>query len=296
MSKTASQQKATQHHLSLYRANRNRRIISRTTIYLLAIPILVIQLFPVLWALLTSLMTPLETTSVPAALFPAHPTLDSYVEAFQGEIGSYYLNSIIVALSAMVLTMLMATPAAYTFARLNFRFKTGIFLLVIIFSLLPHLIEVIPVYQILMNLELLNTLQGLILPYTVYGLPMAILILVAFFQDTPHELEEAGRVDGLSRFGTFLRIVLPVVLPGLFATATIVFVNNWNEYLFALLFTGPDSYTLPIGIVNVSQTEFTLNFGVLSAATILSIIPLVTFILLLERRIVAGLTSGALKG
>ncbi len=103
-------------------------------------------------------------------------------------------------------------------------------------------------------------------------------------------------MDGLSRFGTFLRIVLPLTIPGLLATTIIVFVGDWNEYLFALNYTSSNTYTLPVGIVNISQTEFTTNFGVLSAATILSIVPLVILILLLERRIISGLTAGALKG
>jgi multiple sugar transport system permease protein len=241
-------------------------------------------------------MTPQETTTTPVTLLPAHPTLQSYLSALQGDIGHYYVNSIIVGVVSTAITMVLATLAAYAFARLRFRFKTIILLFVLFFSLFPPLVQVIPVYQILLKLHLLNTLSGLILPYSVFGLPVAVLVLTAFFQDVPIELEEAGIVDGLSRFGTFLRIVLPVTVPGLFATAIIVFVGDWNEYLFALNYTSSNTYTLPIGIVNISQTEFTTNFGILSAATVLSVVPLVVLILLLERRVVSGLTAGALKG
>ncbi len=272
------------------------RNLLHSLVYVVSALILLIQFFPLLWSLLTSLMTSQETTSVPATLLPARPGLTSYTQALSGDIGHYYVNSIIVSLSSTLITMLLATLAAYAFARLRFRFKTPLLLFVLFFSLFPPLVQVIPVYQILQALHLLNTLGGLILPYSVFGLPLAVLILMAFFQDVPIELEEAAIVDGLSRFGSFLRIILPITLPGLFTTAIIVFVGDWNEYLFALNYTSSNTYTLPVGIVNISQTEFTTNFGVLSAATILSVVPLVILILLLERRIVSGLTAGALKG
>jgi multiple sugar transport system permease protein len=283
-------------HLAASRRGQARKITTRTVIYLVSLVILIIQFFPLIWALLTSLMTPQETTTTPATLVPAHPTLQSYISALQGDIGHYYVNSVVVSVVSTAITMVLATLAAYAFARLHFRYKTLILLFVLFFSLFPPLVQVIPIYQVLLKLHLLNTLGGLILPYSVFGLPVAVLVLMAFFQDVPVELEEAGIVDGLSRFGAFLRVVLPVTVPGLFATAIIVFVGDWNEYLFALNYTSSNTYTLPIGIVNISQTEFTTNFGILSAATVLSVVPLVILILLLERRVVSGLTAGALKG
>ncbi len=283
-------------HIKGTRRGQARKISTRSIIYLVSLVILIIQFFPLIWALLTSLMTPQETTTTPATLLPAHPTVQSYIAALQGDIGHYYVNSVVVSVVSTAITMALATLAAYAFARLHFRYKTLILLFVLFFSLFPPLVQVIPIYQILLKLHLLNTLAGLILPYSVFGLPVAVLVLIAFFQDVPVELEEAGIVDGLSRFGAFLRLVLPVTVPGLFATAIIVFVGDWNEYLFALNYTSSNTYTLPIGIVNISQTEFTTNFGILSAATVLSVVPLVVLILLLERRVVSGLTAGALKG
>ena len=268
----------------------------RTLIYAATALLLLIQFFPPLWSLLTSLMTDQETTSVPATLLPAHPTLNSYSLALQGDLGHYYMNSIIVAGLSTLFTMVLATLAAYALARLHFRYKTAALIFILFFSLFPPLIQVIPIYQLLQVLHLLNTLPGLMIPYTVFGLPLAILILIAFFQEVPIELEEAAIVDGLSRLRACVVIVLPLSLAGLLTTAIIVFVGNWNEYLFALNYTSSNTYTLPVGIVNISQTEFTTNFGVLSAATILSILPLIIFILLLQQRIVSGLTAGALKG
>jgi multiple sugar transport system permease protein len=278
------------------RSRRFKRGTFLTLIYIVLVIILIVQFFPMIWALLTSLMTSQETTSIPATLVPAHPTLQSYSAAIQGDIGHYYVNSIIAAVVSTVITMLLATLAAYAFARLRFRFKMPLLIVVLVLSFFPPLAQVIPLYRILQSLHLIGTLGALILPYSVFGLPLAVLVLIAFFQDIPIDFEEAAIVDGMSRLGAFVRIILPMAAPGLFTTAIIVFVGDWNEYLFALNFTTTSTYTLPVGIVTISQTEFTTNFGILSAATILSVVPLVALILLLERRIVSGLMAGGLKG
>lgn len=275
---------------------RLKQLSGTTGLYVLLILILIIQFFPMIWALLTSFMTAQQTTSIPATLFPTQPTASSYVTALQGDIGHYYVNSIIASLVSTVITMVLGTFAAYAFARLRFRFKTPLLVFVLSLSLFPPLAQVIPIYQILQSLHLVGTLGALILPYSIFGLPLAILILIGFFQEVPLEFEEAAVVDGMSRFWAMIRIILPITVPGLFATAIIVFVGDWNEYLFALNYTTTGTYTLPVGIVNISQTEFTTNFGVLSAATVMSVVPLVILILLLERRIVSGLMAGGLKG
>lgn len=273
-----------------------KRITGYALLYIVLAIILVVQFFPLIWALLTSLMTAQETTTVPATLVPAHPTLTSYITALRGDIGRYYINSVIAAVVSTVITMVLGTLAAYAFGRLHFRYKTTLLIIVLSLSLFPPLAQVIPIYQILQILHLVGTLGALIVPYSVFGLPLAVLVLMAFFSEVPIEFEEAARVDGMTRLEAFLRVILPMTVPGLFTTAIIVFVGDWNEYLFALNYTTTSSYTLPVGIVNISQTEFTTNFGVLSAATIMSVVPLVALILLLERRIVSGLMAGGLKG
>ncbi len=273
-----------------------RRVSLHVLLYIGVALIVLLQFFPLIWAFLTSLMTPAETTTIPATLVPAHPTLASYGTALSGDIGGYYKNSVIVSLVSTAVTMVLATLAAYAFARLRFRFRTPLLIFVLALSLFPPLAQVIPLYQILQNVHLLGSLLALIVPYSVLGLPLAVLVLMAFFQDVPGDLEEAALVDGTTRLGAFVRIILPVVMPGFFTTAIIAFVADWNEYLFALNYTNTNTYTLPVGIVTISQTEFTTNFGVLSAATVMAVVPLVVLILLLERRIVSGLTAGAVKG
>lgn len=273
-----------------------KRLTMSSAISITLAVILLVQFLPLVWALLTSLMTQQETVTVPARLLPAHPQLVSYTVALQGDIGHYYSNSSVAATVATVVTLVLSTSAAYAFARLRFRFKTTLLLFVLSLSLFPPLAQVIPVYQLLQRLHLIGTLSGLILPYSVIGLPLAVLILIAVFQDIPVELEEAAAVDGLTRWGTFLRVILPLSLPGIVTAAVIVFVGDWNEYLFALNYTTPNTYTMPVGIVTVSQTQFTTHFDVLSAATLISVVPLIIRILMMQRRMVSGLTAGALGG
>lgn len=273
-----------------------KSIISYIATYNLLGIVLVVQFSPILWAFVTSLMTPQETLSSPTPLVPTHPAFTAYLAAWQGDILHYYNNSFYASLISTVITMVMATLAAYAFARLQFRFKTLLLLFMLSLSLFPPLAQVIPVYQILRELHLIGSLSALVLPYSIIGLPLAVLILMVVFQDVPMEIEEAAAVDGLTRWGTFLRIILPMTLPGLFTAAVIIFVGDWNEYLFALSYTTPNTSTLPLGIVTISQTEIITRFNVLSAATIVSVVPLIIRILSMERRIVTGLTIGIFKG
>jgi ABC-type glycerol-3-phosphate transport system permease component len=223
---------------------------------------------------------------------PQHPSLSSYLDTLKGDIGQYYRNSTIAATVSTVITMVLATLAAYAFARLRFRFKTTLLLFMLSFSLFPALAQVIPVYQVLQKLHLIGTIPGLILPYSIMGLPLAVLVLIAIFQDIPTELEEAAAVDGLSRWGTFLRVIIPATLPGLFTATVIVFVGDWNEYLFALNYTTPNTNTLTVGLVTISQTQATTHYEVLAAAAIISVVPLIVRILSMERSFVSNLTVG----
>ena len=272
-----------------------KRITAHAWLYMLLGVVLIVQFSPLAWALLTSFMSSKETTTIPATLIPLHPTLDSYIATVKGDIGRYYNNSTVASFVSTIITMILATLAAYAFARLHFRFKTPLLLFMLSLSLFPPIAQVVPVYQILQKLHLIGSLAALILPYSIMGLPLAVLVLIAIFQDIPLDLEEAAAVDGLTRWEAFVRIIVPVTLPGLFTAAVIIFVGDWNEYLFALNYTTPNTSTLPVGLVTISQTEFVTHFDQLAAATIISVIPLIVRIIMMERRIISGLTIGVFK-
>lgn len=249
-----------------------------------------------LWVFDTSIKPLNEVTAQPVTYLPSHPTLENYQIAFgQAPFGRYYLNSTIVSLLSTFFCLALAALAAYAIARLRFRGKQWVLIGILMASFFPAITQLIPLYNIMRTLGLLNTYPALILPYTFHTLPMAIWLLSAYLRDIPRDLEEAAMVDGSSRIGAFLRVILPVSAPGFITAGIIVFVYNWNEFLLSLAFmTEQNVKTLPVGIQQY-QGQFTFPWGTISAATVLAVIPLVLLILIFQRRLITGLTAGAVK-
>lgn len=249
-----------------------------------------------LWVFDTSIKALNEVTAQPVTYLPSHPTLENYQIAFgQAPFGRYYLNSTIVSLLSTFFCLALAALAAYAIARLRFRGKQWVLIGILMASFFPAITQLIPLYNIMRTLGLLNTYPALILPYTFHTLPMAIWLLSAYLRDIPRDLEEAAMVDGSSRIGAFLRVILPVSAPGFITAGIIVFVYNWNEFLLSLAFmTEQNVKTLPVGIQQY-QGQFTFPWGTISAATVLAVIPLVLLILIFQRRLITGLTAGAVK-
>lgn len=253
---------------------------------------------PFLWILLTSLKSPEQLDDRPPTVIPAMET-SSYDAAFrEHDLWSYTRNSLIVAGLTTLVTILLAAPAAYVFARLRLRlrFARGLLYLILAASMFPQLAVVGGVWRLLRDLGLLSTHTGIILPYTALNLPLAIWILTAFFRELPPELEEAARVDGCGPIATLWKVFFPVAAPGVFTAAILVFIYSWNEFFFALLIlTDPAVQTLPVGIAKFPG-EYLLPWGELAAAAVVATLPLVTLVLILQRRIISGLTAGAVKG
>lgn len=280
------------------RAVQRRRGVapSRVGFYVLATFFAIFAFFPMLWVFDTSIKALNEVTAQPVTYLPSHPTLENYQIAFgQAPFGRYYLNSTIVSLLSTFFCLALAALAAYAIARLRFRGKQWVLIGILMASFFPAITQLIPLYNIMRTLGLLNTYPALILPYTFHTLPMAIWLLSAYLRDIPRDLEEAAMVDGSSRIGAFLRVILPVSAPGFITAGIIVFVYNWNEFLLSLAFmTEQNVKTLPVGIQQY-QGQFTFPWGTISAATVLAVIPLVLLILIFQRRLITGLTAGAVK-
>lgn len=264
--------------------------------YGLAIFFSVFAFFPMLWIFITSLKPAAEVAAQPVTYFPAHPTLDNYVIAFQqAPFARYYLNSAIVSIIATVVCLFLAGLAGYALARLKFRGKQYVLIGILTASFFPAIVQLIPLYNIMLNAHLLNTYPALIIPYAFHSLPMATWLLSAYLRDIPHDLEEAAMVDGTTRLGAFWRVILPISAPGFVTAGIVVFVYNWNEFLLALTFmSNPQFRTLPVGIA-LYQGQFTFPWGTISAATVVAVIPLVVMILVFQRRLITGLTAGAVK-
>jgi multiple sugar transport system permease protein len=253
--------------------------------------------FPAVWILFTSLKGEAELVRKPITWWPASPTLDNYVQAFTDQPLLKYLgNSLVVALVATAASLLVAAFAAYAIARLNLKRRQLILTCIVASSMFPLVTLLVPIFETMRALNLLNTYTALVLPYIVLNLPVCTLVLVSFFQSIPKDLENAAMIDGCTRMGALVRVVVPLAAPGVFTAGILAFVNAWDEFLLALSLNSSASMrTLPVGIT-LYQGEFTFPWPIISAALIVAIVPIAVLIAIFQERVVGGLTQGGLKG
>jgi multiple sugar transport system permease protein len=265
--------------------------------YLMIAGFLFIILFPFLWQLITSLKPPGELFGDHAFRpFIDHPTLENYKRVFtQRPFHLYLWNSFVVASLTTVYCIVIASFAAYAIARLHFRGKTVVLGLVLAVSMFPQIATISPIFLFMQSVKLTNSYLGLIIPYTTFALPLAVWNLTTFFQKIPHDLEEAAKVDGATVLQTFRKVIVPLAVPGTFTTAILVFIAAWNEFFFALTINTDEAMkTVPPGIA-MFQGQYTVPWGEISAASIIVTIPLVIMVLIFQRRIISGITAGAVK-
>lgn len=263
---------------------------------LLQVILAVVILLPFFWMLSVSLKPAAEPFAIPARLWPENPTLDNYVSAFRPEFRTYFVNSVIVSLSTVVITVTLALLAAYSFTRSGFRLLSVALGLVIVAQMFPGSAIIIPIYKMMRGAHLLNTYASLIIAYVAVTLPVAIWMLRGFLSRLPMSLEEAAAIDGAGPLRTFLDIIVPLCRPGIAATAVFVLIVTWQEFLFALSFTSTkEMRTLPVGM-NDFIGQYGIRYGELMASSVLISLPVVVIFMFLQRQFVAGLTAGAVKG
>jgi ABC-type glycerol-3-phosphate transport system permease component len=252
--------------------------------------------FPLYWALVASLTSEAVLFSEPS-LWPRDPILDHYRALFATRyFWTPVRNSIVVAGVTTVFCVTVGSLAAYALARLEFRGKALILGFILAVSMFPQIAIVSPLYLLLRELRLINTYPGLIMPYMTFAMPLTVWLLVGYFRQLPKDLEEAALVDGASRFVAFTKIIIPLAMPGIATTGILAFIYSWNEFLFALSFTlGPERQTVPVAIA-LFRGEYQVPWGEILAASVLATAPVAAMVLLFQRRIVQGLTSGAVKG
>jgi multiple sugar transport system permease protein len=255
---------------------------------------------PVLWLVSLSLKTPATVSD--KKFVPQDVTLDNYTTLFQGGLDSPLLrpliNSVAIALIATVIAVTLASFTAYAIARLDFPGKAVILAGALAIAMFPPISVVGPLFDMWRTLGLYDTYVGLIIPYLTFALPLAIYTLVAFFREIPWELEQAAQVDGATPWQAFGKIILPLAAPGVFTAAILVFIFAWNDFVFAITLTSSDaSRTVPAALAFFQgESQFTAPTGNIAAAAVLVTIPIIIFVLIFQRRIVAGLTAGAVKG
>jgi multiple sugar transport system permease protein len=254
-------------------------------------------LFPFYWLVNTSLKTGPDLST--ASLYPPNPTLSNYDSIFSNnDFTTALKNSAIVAFMTTALSLIVGSFCAYALARLRIRFKFLILATILTITTFPQITIAAPIFKLWRDIGLYNTLTGLIIPYLTFALPLSIYILTSFFREIPRDLEEAALVDGATNFQAFYKVVVPLAAPGLATAGILTFIAAWNEFLLAITLTSsPAKRTVPAAIAFFTgSTQYEQPLGTISAASVTISIPLIIMVLVFQKRIVAGLTAGAVKG
>lgn len=276
-----------------------KRSVIQLSKYLLVCAALIGTLAPVYWMITISFKREVDQFALPPRWFSFPPTLEHYVDAFVARsFGQYLLSSLIVAVCSTAGALVLGTLAAYSLARFRLprNLDRKLALWILSTRMFPAIVTAVPLFLIMRDLSLVNTRLSLIITYTAFNLPFVVWMMRGFFAEVPRDLEEAAMVDGDSRLGALGRIVLPLVAPGLAATAVFCLIVSWNEFLFALVLTQTDdAMTLPVGIAG-RVTQYGIKWGVMSAAAVVAMVPILAFALGVQRYLVRGLSLGAVKG
>lgn len=273
------------------------RVVGRGAFWLLVAVIAVWALFPFYWAVVSSLKSGSALFEVEA--WPAEPAWSNYVEVFRGQpFGYNLLSSVAVAGSTVAVSLALSLGAAYALGRVRFRGRTVLLLAVLSVSMFPQVAVLSGMFELVRALGLYNTLPALTLSYLVLTLPFTLWVLTTFMRELPHELEEAAMVDGAGPFTILTRIFLPLLGPAMVTTGLLSFITAWNEFLFALTFIlTQERRTVPVALALMSgASQYELPWGLIMAASVIVTVPLIALVLIFQRRIVSGLTAGAVKG
>jgi N,N'-diacetylchitobiose transport system permease protein len=277
---------------------RSRRRITRVAVNAAGVVVTVIALFPVYWMVLTSFRRNVDIHSLTPSFVPTNATLNNYRTVFERDyFWTAMRNSALVTLTVVFLALAIGFLAALALSRFRFRGRVAFVIAVIAIQMIPSEALIISLFQVLDGRELTNRIIGLSLTYLIFVLPFTIWTLRGFVSGVPLELEEAARVDGASRFGAFMRVTLPLVAPGLVATGIFAFILAWNEFIFALVIMNrPETQTAPVWLQAFNEGARGTNWGGVMAGSTLLALPVVFFFLIVQRKVTAGLTAGAVKG
>ncbi|MBZ9657573.1 carbohydrate ABC transporter permease [Mesorhizobium sp. ESP-6-4] len=265
--------------------------------YLALVVTVALTVFPLVWLFLTSIRSSADIFSVPVHVIPETATLTQYVSVFaQYDTMGYVWNTVIVSVATVILVHLLAIPCAYALSRFRMPGAMLIFGLLLIMRMIPVIALAIPLFAVFAAMGLLDTVWALILSHTAAKLPVAIWLLLGFIQDVPKEIEEAAQSDGAGTVRTLVQIVAPLIAPGIGASAVITFLFTWNDLLLALTLTSSKAaQTLPVGLTNF-VSQFGIDWGAMSAAGVLMVIPTLVFVWFAQGLLVKGLTTGAVRG
>jgi len=255
-------------------------------------------IFPLLWMFLSSIKHNTEIFASPPTIISKDPTLTNFIELFKlTSFERYFLNSLIVTALTIIITIVIATLTAYTFSRFKIKGSGFLSRIYIFIYLIPQIALIIPVFLTFRYLHLQDKLIGLVLVYLITTFPYSFLMLRSYIGSISKEMEEAAMVDGCSRFTAFIRIILPIAVPGIVATSIFSAVICWNEFLFSFILISTDSKkTLTVGVAQMTDMTVIPSWGMLMAAGVIVLIPMIIFFIAIQKRLVVGLSAGAVKG
>ncbi|MFL5936752.1 MAG: carbohydrate ABC transporter permease [Gaiellaceae bacterium] len=283
------------------RKNRYGRFLVRIPFWILIGAIFIYALFPFYWVIRSSFIPEVNLFQTPIKYIPTHPTLANYRGALSASFfQDALLNSFIVAASVTILSLIVGSFAAYALGRFKFHGRSFVMYLMLSMTIFPQIAILGALYTTITKFHLYDTLGALIFTYLIFTLPFTVWVLTSFMRALPGDLEEAAYVDGATPLQVFYKVLLPLIAPGLVTTGLLAFISAWNEYLYALSFIqSPDKYTVPLAItsfVSPTGSGFAVPWGQIMAATVIVTLPLLIMVLVLQKRIIAGLTAGAVKG
>lgn len=269
--------------------------ITKIIVFVVITLALLWTLIPLAWIVLSSFKYEADQFSIPPVWFPDKLTLENYATFFgNSEFVSSLLNSFITTFFSTVIALGLGIPAAYALARFDWKHANTIAFVILLARMTPPIVMVLPFFMIARYLNLSNTYIPIVIALSFFSVPFAVWMMRGFFEEIPRSIEEAAMIDGCTRFQSLRRIILPLVLPGVSATSILCALIAWNEFLFALVLTGQNTRTLPV-LVNMFVSERNIEWGVMSAAAIITVIPMVIFGLLVQNNLVKGLTMGSSK-
>ena len=274
-----------------------RRSLNMVLFYVFLVIFVFVSIFPLLWVFKMSIVTKAELYATPPTLLPQNLSGAEWAQVLgDSTFQQALINSTIIATVTTVICLFFGSIAAYAISRLRFRFKSAVMTLILAISFFPAVAIIAPLFIQYTQLGLIDTYASVIITDTVFALPLTIWLLVAFFRELPVDLEDAARVDGATTIQAFRKVIVPLAAPGVFTTAILTFIYAWNEFLFANTFLFDES-TQPVTVVIPNfATIYTVDYGAQAAASVIVTVPLVILVLIFQRRIVSGLTAGAVKG
>jgi trehalose/maltose transport system permease protein len=274
-----------------------KKVLGRIAFYIFLAAIVFYTVFPFYWAIVSSLKSGSELFKI--EFWPSQPAWDNYVAVFREQpFGRNILNSVFVAVSTVLLSLSLAVAAAYALGRIQFRGRTTLLFVVLGVSMFPQIAVLSGMFELIRAMGLYNNLLALTLSYMIFTLPFTVWVLTTFMRELPKELEEAAIVDGAKPYTIVTKVFMPLMGPALATTGLLAFIAAWNEFLFALTFTlSGEQRTVPVAIALISgASSFELPWGNIMAASVIVTVPLIILVLIFQRRIVSGLTAGAVKG